>query len=87
MWARFKTLVLSNPRERLWIVYPTDEQGMKEHFSDLAEAVAKALEGNKAVTLDRERLKKASPLDRGASRDGENRLHSFWSLRGNRRAK
>jgi hypothetical protein len=35
---------------------------MKEHFSDLVEAVAKGLEGNEVVALDRERLKKAEPV-------------------------
>ncbi len=46
-------------KDGLWSLYSIDRDGMKEHFSDLVEAVRKALEGNEVVTLDIERLKKA----------------------------
>ncbi len=46
-------------KDGLWSLYSIDEEGMKEYFPDLVEAVKKALEGNEVVALDRERLKKA----------------------------
>ena len=46
-------------KDGLWSLYSIDREGMKEHFSQLVEAVKKALEGNKVVAQDRERLKKA----------------------------
>jgi ArsR family transcriptional regulator len=49
-------------KDGLWSLYSIDREGMKEHFSDLVEAVAKGLEGNEVVALDRERLKKAEPV-------------------------
>jgi hypothetical protein len=38
---------------------------MKEHFSDVVEAVRKGLGGSEAVTLDRERLRKAERVGPG----------------------
>jgi len=46
-------------KEGVWSVYSIDQEGMKEYFSDLVKVVKKALEGNKVVAQDRERLKKA----------------------------
>jgi ArsR family transcriptional regulator len=46
-------------KDGLWSLYSIDRDGMKEHFSNLVEAVRKGLEDNEVVTLDRERLKKA----------------------------
>jgi len=46
-------------KEGIWSVYSIDQEGMKEYFSDLVKVVKKALEGNKVVAQDRERLKKA----------------------------
>jgi ArsR family transcriptional regulator len=46
-------------KEGLWSLYSIDRQGMKEHFSDLVEAVRKGLEDNEMAALDIERLKKA----------------------------
>jgi len=46
-------------KDGLWSLYSIDRGGMKEHFSNLVEAVRKGLEGNEVVTRDRERLKNA----------------------------
>ena len=46
-------------KDGVWSLYSIDQEGMKEYFSDLVKAVKKALEGNKVVAKDRERLKKA----------------------------
>lgn len=46
-------------KDGLWSLYSIDRQGMKEYFSDLVNAVRKALEGNELAALDKERLKKA----------------------------
>ena len=44
-------------KDGLWSLYSIDEEGMREHFHDLVEAVRKGLEGNDMVVLDRERLR------------------------------
>ena len=46
-------------KDGLWSVYSIDWDGMGEYYSDLVSAVRKALEGNKVVEADRERLRKA----------------------------
>jgi ArsR family transcriptional regulator len=46
-------------KDGLWSLYSIDSDGMKEHFSDVVEAVRKGLEGNEEIILDRERLRKA----------------------------
>jgi ArsR family transcriptional regulator len=46
-------------KDGLWSLYSIDREGMQEYFYQLVEAVNKALEGNKLVAQDRERLKKA----------------------------
>lgn len=46
-------------KEGLWSLYSIDKEGMKEHLFQLVEVVKKALEQNKAVALDKERLKTA----------------------------
>ena len=46
-------------KDSLWSLYSIDKDGMQEYLTDLVRAVTKTLEGNKAVELDRERLKKA----------------------------
>jgi len=43
----------------LWSLYSIDKDGMQDYLTDLVHAVTRTLEGNKAVELDRERLKKA----------------------------
>ncbi len=54
-------------KDGLWSLYSIDREGMGEHFSDLVGAVRKALEGNEAVALDRERLKKAERIGPGCA--------------------
>ena len=46
-------------KDSLWSLYSFDKDGMQEYLTDMVRAVTKTLEGNKAVELDRERLKKA----------------------------
>ena len=46
-------------KDGLWSLYSIDRGEMKEHFTNLVEAVMKGLEGNEVVAWDRERLKKA----------------------------
>lgn len=46
-------------KDGLWSLYSIDRDGMKEHYSDLVNAVRKALQGNKVIGADRERLRKA----------------------------
>lgn len=52
-------------KDGLWSLYSIDEEGMKDYLSDLVEAVRKALEGNKVVSLDRERLRKVERVGPG----------------------
>ena len=46
-------------KDGLWSLYSIDEAGMQDYLGDLVQAVNKALDGNRAVDLDRERLKTA----------------------------
>ena len=46
-------------KDGLWSLYSVDKDGMQEYLTDMVDAVTKTLEGNKAVELDRDRLKKA----------------------------
>jgi ArsR family transcriptional regulator len=46
-------------KDGLWSLYSIDKDGMQKYLTDLVRAVTKALEGNKEVELDRERLQKA----------------------------
>jgi ArsR family transcriptional regulator len=43
-------------RQGLWALYSIDREGLKPHYSDLLEAVKKALEVNETALLDRQRL-------------------------------
>jgi len=52
-------------KDGLWSLYSIDEERMKEHFSELIEAVTKGLEGNGVAALDREQLKKAERVGPG----------------------
>lgn len=54
-------------KDGLWSLYSIDKDGMQEYLTDLVHAVTKALEGNKAVELDRERLKKAERVGPGCA--------------------
>ncbi|MFQ5826238.1 MAG: ArsR/SmtB family transcription factor [Dehalococcoidia bacterium] len=55
-------------KDGLWSLYSIDQEGMKEYFSDLLQAVRKGLEGNEVIALDRERLKKAERVGPGCAR-------------------
>ena len=55
-------------KDGLWSLYSIDREGIEEHFSDMVEAVRKGLEGNEAVALDRERLRKAERVGPGCAR-------------------
>jgi len=44
-------------RDGLWSLYSIDWEGMDAHLRDVLEATRKALEGNKQMAIDRERLK------------------------------
>ena len=61
-------------KDGLWSLYSIDRDCMQEYLIDLVQAVTKALEGNKEVVLDRERLKKAERVGPGcAERIRENK--------------
>jgi len=51
-------------RDGLWSFYSINTNGT-EYYSQLVEAVKKALEGNKIVDADKERLKKAERVGPG----------------------
>ena len=55
-------------KEGLWSIYSIDREGMKEYYTELVEAVRKALQKNKVVSLDRERLRKAKRVGPGCVR-------------------
>jgi ArsR family transcriptional regulator len=59
-------------KEGLWSLYSIDKEGMKEHLFQLVEVVKKALEENKAVALDKERLKTARRVRPQCARDCNN---------------
>jgi len=68
-------------KDGLWSLYSIDQEGMKEYFSALVEAVRKGLEDNEVVALDRERLRKAERVGPGcAQRFGEVALLFFVYL-------
>ena len=46
-------------KDGLWSLYSISKEGLEEYYSDLVDAVRKALEGNKVLDTDRERLRKA----------------------------
>jgi ArsR family transcriptional regulator len=54
-------------KDGLWSLYSIDQEGMKEYFSALVEAVRKGLESNEVVALDRERLRKAERVGPGCA--------------------
>ena len=55
-------------KDGLWSLYSIDHEGMKEHSSEMVDAVRKGLEGNQLMLLDRERLKKAERVGPGCVR-------------------
>jgi len=52
-------------KEGLWSLYSIDREGVVFFYSDLVDTVRKALEGNKVVDMDRERLRKAERVGPG----------------------
>jgi len=52
-------------KEGLWSLYSIDKEGIEEYYSELIDVVRKALEGNKVVDTDRERLRKAERVGPG----------------------
>jgi len=54
-------------KDGLWSLYSIDKEGMSGYFSELVEAVSKALEGNELVAIDRERLRKAERVGPGCA--------------------
>ena len=52
-------------KEGLWSLYSINRDGTEDYYSDLLDAVRKALESNKAIGSDRERLRKAERVGPG----------------------
>ena len=52
-------------KEGLWSLYSVDQQGMKEYYSSLVQAVRKSLEDDEVAALDRKRLKTAERIGPG----------------------
>jgi len=52
-------------KDGLWSLYSMDRDGMEKYYSNLVDAVRKALEGNRVVDTDRERLRKAERVGPG----------------------
>jgi len=79
--ALYDSGFLTRRKEGLWAFYTIDET--KEFYPELIGAVRKALEGNKLVEADRERLRKAQRLGLGCSgavKDDSSRRLSAGSL-------
>jgi len=52
-------------RNGLWSLYSIDWEGMDAHLKDILHATRKALEGNKQMAIDRQRLKAAERVGPG----------------------
>jgi len=61
-------------KDGLWSLYSIDRDSTNEHLSDLVRVVDKALQGNKVLEQDRERLRKAVRVGPGCAEKmrGEN---------------
>jgi len=57
--ALYEAGFLKLRRDGFWSLYSIDMDDMNEFGADLVQAVTKAMEGNKVLEQDRERLKKA----------------------------
>jgi len=58
-------------KDGLWSLYSIDKEAMEEYYTNLVEAVRKALQGNKVVAEDRERLRKVERVGPGYARRTE----------------
>ena len=56
---------LNMRKEGLWSLYSIDQDGLKEYYSSLVEAVRKSLENDEVAALDRKRLKTAERVGPG----------------------
>jgi ArsR family transcriptional regulator len=54
-------------KDGLWSLYSIDRDSTNEHLSDLVQVVDKALQGNKRLEQDRERLRKAARVGPGCA--------------------
>ena len=54
-------------KDGLWSLYSIDRDDMNEYLVDLVKAATKALEGNKTLDEDRERLRKAVRVGPGCA--------------------
>ena len=52
-------------KDGLWSLYSVDQDGLKEYYSSLVEAVRKSLEDDEVAALDRKRLKTAERVGPG----------------------
>ena len=65
--ALYEVGFLKLRKDGLWSLYSIDKDGMKKYLADLIQVVTKALEGNKALEKDRERLQKAERVGPGCA--------------------
>ncbi|MFH0769449.1 MAG: metalloregulator ArsR/SmtB family transcription factor [Chloroflexota bacterium] len=56
-------------KDGLWSLYSLDNEGMRDCYSYLVEAVRKTLESNIVANKDRERLKKAERIGPSCARN------------------
>jgi len=57
--ALYEAGFLKLRKDGLWSLYSIDRDDMNEYVADVVRAATKALEGNKTLEQDRERLRKA----------------------------
>jgi len=65
--ALYEAGFLKLRRDGLWSLYSIDRDGTNEYLTDLVQVVDKALEGNKTLEQDRERLRKAVRVGPGCA--------------------
>jgi len=65
--ALYEAGFLKLRKDGLWSLYSIDRDDMNEYLADLVQAITKALEGNKTLEQDRERLRKAVRVGPGCA--------------------
>ena len=55
-------------RDGLWVVYSIDEKGMSSYSESLGEVLRNSLDKDETISLDRERLKRATRVGPGCVR-------------------